>query len=332
MVCVSEPTFPGCVIPVKPIALFKMRDEKGEDDKVVCVPLNDPGLEPRRDAGGHPGAASARDHPLLLHLQGARGQEGGRGGMAIARGGARGDRGRQSACRSKTTAKADRLPRCLARRRRRVRCRGATRHYQEVLPVQDRGLAAYIAELVGTLLLVFAICTVVVLYVATSANAQTGSDFAVVGLVHGVRPLRADHHPRRGRAAGTSTPPSRSRRRSCGGSTRSTRWSTSSPSSPAASSARCWSRRFLLDEGRASHYGAANDQPAARRQLRRRAWSRASGPSCWCWRSARWRFNPRARQEWAPLAIGADAGPRRDDLRPADRRARSTRRAGSARR
>jgi len=43
MVCVSEPTFPGCVIPVKPIALFKMRDEKGEDDKVVCVPTHDPG-------------------------------------------------------------------------------------------------------------------------------------------------------------------------------------------------------------------------------------------------------------------------------------------------
>ena len=43
LVCVSEPTFPGCVIPVKPIALFKMRDEKGEDDKIVCVPTHDPG-------------------------------------------------------------------------------------------------------------------------------------------------------------------------------------------------------------------------------------------------------------------------------------------------
>jgi inorganic pyrophosphatase len=42
MVAVSEPTFPGCVIPVKPIALFKMRDEKGIDDKVICVPLQDP--------------------------------------------------------------------------------------------------------------------------------------------------------------------------------------------------------------------------------------------------------------------------------------------------
>ena len=42
MVAVSEPTFPGCVIPVKPIALFKMRDEKGVDDKVICVPFQDP--------------------------------------------------------------------------------------------------------------------------------------------------------------------------------------------------------------------------------------------------------------------------------------------------
>ena len=42
LVIVSEPTFPGCVIPVKPIALFKMRDDKGIDDKILCVPLQDP--------------------------------------------------------------------------------------------------------------------------------------------------------------------------------------------------------------------------------------------------------------------------------------------------
>ena len=42
MVCVSEPTFPGCVIPVRVIALFRMRDDKGVDDKVVCVPEHDP--------------------------------------------------------------------------------------------------------------------------------------------------------------------------------------------------------------------------------------------------------------------------------------------------
>ena len=51
-VCVSEPTFPGCVIAVKAIALFKMEDEAGTDDKVVCVPKNDPGwntLETKSD-------------------------------------------------------------------------------------------------------------------------------------------------------------------------------------------------------------------------------------------------------------------------------------------
>ena len=43
MCCVSEPTFPGCVIEAKPIALFRMEDDKGIDDKVLCVPLTDPG-------------------------------------------------------------------------------------------------------------------------------------------------------------------------------------------------------------------------------------------------------------------------------------------------
>jgi inorganic pyrophosphatase len=42
LVCLYEPTFPGCLIPVKPVGLFKMRDEKGIDDKVICVPLHDP--------------------------------------------------------------------------------------------------------------------------------------------------------------------------------------------------------------------------------------------------------------------------------------------------
>ncbi len=50
--------------------------------------------------------------------------------------------------------------------------------------MQERGLSAYLAELIGTLLLVFFITSVVVLYVSTGGQAQFGSDFAVVGLVH----------------------------------------------------------------------------------------------------------------------------------------------------
>ncbi len=48
LVCLTEPTFPGCLIPVKPLGMFVMADEKGPDDKIICVPLHDPywnGLE-----------------------------------------------------------------------------------------------------------------------------------------------------------------------------------------------------------------------------------------------------------------------------------------------
>ena len=42
MVCVSAPTFPGIVIPVKVIAVFRTKDEAGQDDKLLCVPHEDP--------------------------------------------------------------------------------------------------------------------------------------------------------------------------------------------------------------------------------------------------------------------------------------------------
>lgn len=49
--------------------------------------------------------------------------------------------------------------------------------------MQDRGLAAYIAELVGTFFLVFFITTIGVLFISVGESAQFGSDYAVVGLV-----------------------------------------------------------------------------------------------------------------------------------------------------
>ena len=42
LICVSEATFPGCAIDVKPVALFEMEDEHGRDDTIVCVPCGDP--------------------------------------------------------------------------------------------------------------------------------------------------------------------------------------------------------------------------------------------------------------------------------------------------
>ncbi len=43
LVCmVTEPTFPGCLIEVRPVGLFLMEDEKGVDEKVLVVPMRDP--------------------------------------------------------------------------------------------------------------------------------------------------------------------------------------------------------------------------------------------------------------------------------------------------
>ena len=45
LVLVSDPTFPGCRIRVRPIGVFHMSDEKGPDEKLLCVPLGDPSFE-----------------------------------------------------------------------------------------------------------------------------------------------------------------------------------------------------------------------------------------------------------------------------------------------
>ena len=42
LVMVGDPTFPGCRIRVRVIGVFYMEDEKGSDEKVICVPLRDP--------------------------------------------------------------------------------------------------------------------------------------------------------------------------------------------------------------------------------------------------------------------------------------------------
>ena len=42
LVLVQEPTFPGCLIRCRAIGMFRMTDEKGGDDKVLCVPATDP--------------------------------------------------------------------------------------------------------------------------------------------------------------------------------------------------------------------------------------------------------------------------------------------------
>jgi inorganic pyrophosphatase len=54
LVLLSEPTFPGCLILARAIGMFRMTDEKGPDDKVLCVPASDPRQEKLQDIGDMP--------------------------------------------------------------------------------------------------------------------------------------------------------------------------------------------------------------------------------------------------------------------------------------
>ncbi|MBN9743292.1 inorganic pyrophosphatase [Amycolatopsis sp. A1MSW2902] len=54
LVLVAHPTFPGCQISVRPVAVFWMRDEHGPDAKVLCVPAEDPRQEHVRELSDVP--------------------------------------------------------------------------------------------------------------------------------------------------------------------------------------------------------------------------------------------------------------------------------------
>lgn len=41
LVLIEEPTFPGVLIRCRAIGMFRMRDEAGGDDKIMCVPSRD---------------------------------------------------------------------------------------------------------------------------------------------------------------------------------------------------------------------------------------------------------------------------------------------------
>ncbi len=42
LVLAGDPTFPGCRIRGRAIGLFRMEDEKGPDEKIICVSVRDP--------------------------------------------------------------------------------------------------------------------------------------------------------------------------------------------------------------------------------------------------------------------------------------------------
>ena len=49
LVLLDEPTFPGCLITARVIGMFRMRDEKGADEKILAVPAADPRMAHLQD-------------------------------------------------------------------------------------------------------------------------------------------------------------------------------------------------------------------------------------------------------------------------------------------
>lgn len=173
--------------------------------------------------------------------------------------------------------------------------------------MQDRGLAAYISELIGTLFLVLAVGTVISLFLQTDPAGQTGSDFAVIGLVHAfVLFLLIVSF---GEVSGGHF-------------------------NPAITVVAAFLRRIdpidalvyvlaqlsggvlgallvkglLLDEGRASDYGAAQINEGLLGGAFAGFVVETLGTFLLVLAVCAVAFNPRARQEWAPLAIGLTLG------------------------
>ncbi|MEU6379774.1 inorganic diphosphatase [Streptomyces sp. NPDC046909] len=54
LVLTGDPTFPGCTIECRAVGMFVMRDEKGPDEKILCVPAHDPRYADVQDIGDIP--------------------------------------------------------------------------------------------------------------------------------------------------------------------------------------------------------------------------------------------------------------------------------------
>ena len=91
LVLLDEPTFPGCLIRVRALGMFRMTDEAGPDEKLLCVAVGDPRQAHLQDIERRVGVRPPRDPALLRGLQGPRARQVRRGRQL---GRPRGGRGR----------------------------------------------------------------------------------------------------------------------------------------------------------------------------------------------------------------------------------------------
>ena len=171
---------------------------------------------------------------------------------------------------------------------------------------EERGLAAYLAELIGTFLLVFFITSVVVLFVSTGEQSSFGSDFAAIGLVHAF--LLFGLIVMFGVVSGGHFNPA----------VTLAAWAIKRISSVDAliymlaqlsggvlGALLC--KGLLLDEGRATHYGAATVSPILGSNFRGSI-IEAIGVFCLVLVILAAVYSKKSFKDWAPLAIGTTLG------------------------
>lgn len=54
LVLLPQPVFPGVLVAARPVGMFRMVDQHGGDDKVLCVPAGDPRRDHVQDIGDVP--------------------------------------------------------------------------------------------------------------------------------------------------------------------------------------------------------------------------------------------------------------------------------------
>ncbi|GAA5048136.1 inorganic diphosphatase [Nocardia callitridis] len=69
LVLLPASVFPGVLIEVRPVAMYRMTDEAGGDDKVLCVPAGDPRWEHIQDLKDVPEAELAEIKHFFEHYK-----------------------------------------------------------------------------------------------------------------------------------------------------------------------------------------------------------------------------------------------------------------------
>jgi inorganic pyrophosphatase len=70
LVLMGQPSFPGCLLQARPLGYLEMTDEKGPDQKVLAVPLNDPRYDGYRSlADVHPHRLREIEHFFAIYKE-----------------------------------------------------------------------------------------------------------------------------------------------------------------------------------------------------------------------------------------------------------------------